>query len=777
MMVSRSSTIPSVGGSEELRSPDWFRRPVVQGAGPISIYPMGGMQRKSRLYVRTGASRVSALVLGLGIAIATGGYRAAGQEVGEVFRDCTVCPEMVAVPSGRFMMGTPEGVGAGYFSGEPRHQVTIKYSFAVGVQEVTFDEWDACARAGGCGRYRPSDLGWGRGKHPVINVSWEDAWGYADWLTERTGKEYRLPSEAEWEYMARAGTRAARYWGGAEEDQCRHANGYDAGAHDELQREYHGPAVCRDGWTFTAPVGSYQPNGFGVHDVLGNVREWVDDCFTDSYEGAPTDGSARMSDDCVFPVLRGGSWLDPPEFLYSTSRMRSLHGSAGSNTSGFRVARTSTLTSSRVLRPEIKLERLMVKANRQIRAERYETALSTLDRILELKKTHGVELPEAIWMQQAEAAMKAGVYAEAKAAAARYAEIVPRGGQQASVALELLDRTVAAACTPERMTETLESVKSCLALGADPNRADSDGKSILDWAADREDAGIMATLLEAGADSALAVAAATEAKRAARQPGTVFRDDCIGCPEMVVVPAGSYMMGSPSTEEGRDDLESPQHLVTIGSPFAVGVYEVTFAEWEACMRSGGCWGYRPEDEGWGRGRRPVINVDWEDAQEYARWLSQETGKDYRLLSEAEWEYVARAGTQTARYWGTSESQQCEHANGADLDARQLKENWTVASCSDGYLMTAPVGMFQPNSFGLHDVLGNVWEWTQDCGNRSYSGAPTDGSAWQSGNCSVRVFRGSAWNDIPVSLRSAIRNAGPAAYREGNLGFRVARTFD
>ena len=738
------------------------------------------LNRASRLIVGDAAGRVAVLALVLGLAGGPGVRPATGQETGEVFRDCEACPEMVVVPSGSYMMGTPEGVAVRSFSGEPQHRVTIAYSFAVGVYEVTFDQWDACVRAGGCGRYRPSDLGWGRGKHPAVNVNWEDAWGYADWLTERTGEEYRLLSEAEWEYVARAGTRMEWFWGETAENQCRHANGYDAGAHAELRRERHGPAACEDEWTFTAPVGSYQPNRFGLHDVLGNVREWVNDCFTDNYEGAPTDGSPWISEDCLFPVLRGGSWLESPEFLYLSSRMRTLGGSAGSNTIGFRVARTLTLAPSSEFRPEAQLDRLTVKAARQIRGKQYDMALRTLDRVLELRETHGVEIPAAVWMQRAEVAMEVGSYAEAKAAAARYLEIAGQGEEHLAAALELLDRAVAAACTPERMTETLESVESCLAIGTDPNEADADGRSTLDWAAERGDAGIMAALLEAGAEPALAAVAAIEAKRAATQPGTVFRDDCVGCPEMVVVPAGSFLMGSPSTEEERRDFEGPQHLVTIGSQFAVGVYEVTFAEWDACMRMGGCSGYRPYDERWGRDRRPVINVSWENAQEYVRWLSRETGKEYRLLSEAEWEYVARAGTRTARFWGESDSGQCNYANGVDQDAHQGNTDLLAVSCSDGYAGPAPVGEFQPNAFGLHDVLGNVWEWTQDCLNRrnaNYSGAPADGSAWQSGLCSFRMLRGSSWADAPGSLRSANRSASSLDYRDAELGFRVARTIN
>ena len=235
----------------------------------------------------------------------------------------------------------------------------------------------------------------------------------------------------------------------------------------------------------------------------------------------------------------------------------------------------------------------------------------------------------------------------------------------------------------------------------------------------------------------------------------------------MVVPAGTFTMGSPASEEFREEDEGPQHSVTIPAPFAVGVYEVTFAEWDACVRAGGCGGYAPADEGWGRGSRPVINVSWEDAQAYVSWLSQQTGARYRLLSEAEWEYVARAGSRTARYWGESESGQCRNANGFDFPG----------FCSDGYEYTAPVGSFAPNVFGLYDVLGNVWEWTQDCWNGSYAGAPTNGSAWQSGDCGRRVLRGGSWVVDPSSLRSARRIRFTSEFRFYYDGFRVARTLN
>ena len=247
----------------------------------------------------------------------------------------------------------------------------------------------------------------------------------------------------------------------------------------------------------------------------------------------------------------------------------------------------------------------------------------------------------------------------------------------------------------------------------------------------------------------------------AQEVGEVFRD-CDVCPEMVVVPAGSFLMGSPETEEGRGDSEGPQRRVTIGYSFAVGVYEVTFDEWSACVERGGCGGYQPED--WlGQGRLPVRDVDWEDAWQYADWLTQQTGEEYRLLSEAEWEYVARAGTQTARYWGDGTREQCQYANGS-----------RNVGCRDRQGSTAPVGSYRPNAFGLYDVLGNVWEWVDDCYG-AYDDAPTDGLSSYAGDCDDRVLRGGGYASDPHSLRSAHRHWRDAYFRDSHHGFRVARS--
>ena len=234
--------------------------------------------------------------------------------------------------------------------------------------------------------------------------------------------------------------------------------------------------------------------------------------------------------------------------------------------------------------------------------------------------------------------------------------------------------------------------------------------------------------------------------------GETFKD-CADCPEMVVVPSGSFMMGSPESEEGRRDNEGPRHRVTIPAPFAVGRFEVTFSEWDACVSDSGCGGYRPEDEGWGRDLRPVINVDWNDAQRYVSWLSKKTGHGYRLLSEAEWEYVARAGTTTRYHWG---------------------DDYRSDRVADGG-KTEPVGRYASNRFGLHDVHGNVWEWVEDCWNGSYAGAPADGRARVSSDCSGRVVRGGSWLANPRGLRAAFRIGGGAVLRVDFIGFRVVRT--
>jgi len=248
-----------------------------------------------------------------------------------------------------------------------------------------------------------------------------------------------------------------------------------------------------------------------------------------------------------------------------------------------------------------------------------------------------------------------------------------------------------------------------------------------------------------------------EAERALK-PLASFRECAKDCPEMIVIAAGSFTMGSPATEQDRYNDEGPRHTVTIAKPFAVSKFDVTFADWDACVSVGACPKAAPL---WGRGTQPVINVGWDDAQTYVAWLSKMTGQPYRLLTEAEWEYAARAGTTTAYYWGDEIGKGNANCNGcgSKWDNRQ----------------TSPVGSFQPNAFGLYDMAGNVWQWLQDCYHGNYDGAPTDGSAWVSRACSNRVVRGGSWGNGPQYLRSAYRVRDTTDYRGDSLGFRVGRT--
>ncbi len=254
--------------------------------------------------------------------------------------------------------------------------------------------------------------------------------------------------------------------------------------------------------------------------------------------------------------------------------------------------------------------------------------------------------------------------------------------------------------------------------------------------------------------------------------GSTFRD-CSDCPEMVSIPAGSFMMGSPESETGRRSNEGPQRRVSVPA-FAAGKYEVTWAEWDRCVAAGSCASLKAD--GFGGGSRPVTMVSWYEAVAYTKWLSSKTGQTYRLLSESEWEYAARAGTTTPFSFGSTIS-----TSQANYDGRYA---YGTGSRGESRKMTTAVGTFPANAFGLHDMHGNVWEWVQDCiwagGNYSYpAGQPSNGSAFTSGTCGNssinRVYRGGSWNSDPQDLRSASRRGSGPRSQSIIYGFRVART--
>ena len=254
--------------------------------------------------------------------------------------------------------------------------------------------------------------------------------------------------------------------------------------------------------------------------------------------------------------------------------------------------------------------------------------------------------------------------------------------------------------------------------------------------------------------------------------GPVAYRDCADTPALIRLQGGRFTMGEQGTTGTL--YERPLREVEVAE-FSIGQFEVSFDEWDQCVRARGCLN-PADDEGWGRGSRPVINVSWVDAQQYVHWLSEKTGRRYRLPTEAEWEYAARAGSYTRYHWGDGAEWSCTSANVLDLTGYAAYPNWHWrATCDDGFAQTAPVGQFPPNKWGLYDTAGNVWEWVQDCWHSDYTGAPATSTAWtQNGECSKRVNRGGGWGNHPRSMRSASRDADSAVGFSNAMGFRVAR---
>jgi sulfatase modifying factor 1 len=287
---------------------------------------------------------------------------------------------------------------------------------------------------------------------------------------------------------------------------------------------------------------------------------------------------------------------------------------------------------------------------------------------------------------------------------------------------------------------------------------------------------------------------------AAAETGVPFRD-CPQCPSMVPLPPGGFVMGAPPGEDEREKVpkaraghSEPQHTVVIGYAFAIAQYDVTVDQFGAFVQDTGYRSSGPcrapgkppvSDLDWRNpgfaqsGRHPTTCVTWEDAKAYTAWLATKTGRAYRLPSEAEWEYAARAGSTAARFWGDGIAEACEYANVADRAASAAstaeRDPAYDFDCDDGYPQTSPVDAFKPNGFGLFDMLGNVWQWLEDCWAEDYNGAPGDGSPVLSGDCSRRVFRGGAWSSHPRSIRSAYRVGDPHDLRTNDSGFRVALT--
>ncbi|MDM8558418.1 SUMF1/EgtB/PvdO family nonheme iron enzyme [Candidatus Parabeggiatoa sp. HSG14] len=531
----------------------------------------------------------------------------------KVFRDHlkngSLGPEMVWISAGRFRMGDIQG--GGDEREQPVHWVSVD-KFAMGRYEVTVGEFRRFVKATGykteaekgrgCFMYDGNawnyqkDVNWRnfyfsqKENQPVICVSWNDAVAYIEWLSQQTGQQYRLPTEAEWEYAARAGTET-KYWWGNDTGRNR-ANCADCGSQWDNKQ--------------TAPVGSFQPNPFGLYDTVGNVWEWVADSVHPNYINAPNDARIWMEGaDNNFRWFRGGSWNDDSNNIRVAFRAGD-HPGYNSIFNGFRVVRGS-VTADKKAQPK--------------------TVYVTTDK-------------------------------------------------------------------------------------------------------------------------------------------KIFRDrlnnENLG-PEMLWISAGRFRMGD-IQGGGRDD-EQPVHWVLVDK-FAMGRYEVTFAEYDKFAEATGR--KKPDDKGWGRGNRPVINVSWYDATAYTEWLSQQTGQQYRLPTEVEWEYAARAGTETKYWWGNTASH--EYANyGKD------KCCGVLAKGKDRWEYTSPVGSFEANPFGLYDTAGNVWEWTCSEYENKYKGKEKRCLGKKHAIHSfILSFRGGAWGYVAKGMRSAYRNRFKPVYFSDSVGFRVAR---
>ena len=635
---------------------------------------------------------------------------------------------------------------------KPVHRVQVS-DFEIGKYEVTQEVWEAIM---GENLSRDQDIFEDCSQCPVENVSWNEVQAFLRQLNEVTGSKYRLPTEAEWEYAARGGQRSRGY---------PYAGSGTLGLvawHDEKFVDRH-PQSRNE----THPIGQKQPNELGLYDMSGNVRRiagtgsmWgrrvmgahgrvgiVQRACCGAGHGSTNPGTSAPRTATGAPPgtrrkITASVWLGrsrPP------TRSGGAQGQARETME--RDARTSGAQSGEVVGEAVTAGK---RTKRGLLGRLWSTGVG--DRPLATGYWPLMLLVGVLWSvgsgvglaEELSEAIRAHQYRLQASKALK--EKDPQGAIRA---LEKFEKVAS-----ERQWEFLYLYGTLLATHGTTAEHIRKGHDLLIEAVNEigeEGEPYFSSALEQLSVAETRLEALAEARRAGRN----FRD-CDVCPEMVVVPAGTYMMG----EKGASD-EKPVHQVTIAQPFAVGKYEVTFAEWEACVAGGGCNGYRPDDEGWGRGRRPVINVSWEDVQNYVRWLSEETGKPYRLLSEAEWEYVARAGKTTRYTWGDKKGRNRANCDGCG-------SRWDKKQ-------PAPVGRFAANAFGLHDMHGNVWEWTQDCWNDNYRGAPSDGRAWQSGNCSYRVLRGGSWLVEPGDLRSAYRSWVAAGVRYNSIGCRLART--
>lgn len=590
-------------------------------------------------------------------------------------------PIMATLPAGEFLMGSKENTRE-----QPIHSVKIS-TFQLAKYDVTVKEFlvftsatdykpsGKCAFKTDTGALQEIPTRWGslstiRGEFIPINcVSWKDTHAYIDWLSAQTGKSYRLPSEAEWEYAARAGSTKKFHFGDDEKQLCKYGNGNDVAASRDMGRDLiraDKPLACDDKESFISTVGTYQPNKFGLYDMIGNVSQWVADCYHVDYQGAPQTGIAWSDKNCTVPFTRGGSWSTDANNQRSAFRPKiedaKATASQGFFDRGFRLALDSQTETPTTVR--------------------------------DAQKNFTTELTNK---QKADIKYRITVIKEREALLKNY---------------------------------------------------------------------------------------------------KTWKKDPVAIPPMVNIPAGEFLMGSDNA-----DKEKPIHKVTVKA-FNLSKYEVTIKQFKQFAAATNyipnqhCWRYM--NEGGGQFKvgydvtlgnwltpeyapsdfHPVMCVSWDDATAYLQWLSQQTGKKYRLATEAEWEYAARAGSTTKYSFGDDDKDLCQYGNifdesGMRAFVRDKEYKKKDMACDDGAEYTTVVGMYKPNVFGVYDMIGNISEWVEDCDHDNYEGAPTDGSAWISEQCSMRSRKGSSYGPGGGSHITMRGHGGQSNRSSLGEGFRIA----
>ena len=603
---------------------------------------------------------------------------------------------MVYIPGGTFMMGSPETETGRRDDESPQHQVTVP-AFYAGKYPVTQAQWQAVMGY---------NLSYYEGeKRPVDSVSWLEAVEFCRRLSEKTGKSYRLLSEAEWEYACRAGTTTPFYFGDTIMSDMIH---HQVIPYSTIDPQHKGSASRSP----STDVGIFPPNLFGLYDMHGNVCEWCSDTWHDNYNGAPTDGSSWETETNNQPMYRGkgGSLYK----IHSRSAYRNRGAEDSVNCIGFRVAVA------------------------------FDLALSMSENQNEPRECDAVKSDQNLI--PVNAAVLGGI-----------------GGVKSRLASPNVEVKIAA------LSEALKYGESGLDLII---QALQDESMQIEFAAysllkNRNEEKIKQHLLN---KSPLFKFDLVPLDRYRTENGRqdFFVEDLGNSIllEMLYIPGGTFMMGSVPEHyhHYRKKHSIPQHQVTVPA-FYAGKYAITQPQWGALMDND-----PSRDNGVGDCNKLSVNsVTWDDAVEFCRKLSEKTGKSYRLLSEAEWEYACRAGTTTPFYFGDTITpylvNYSAYTHGEHPKPRHL------ANCSCGSKM--PVGCFPPNSFGLYDMHGNIYEWCSDRWHDDYKGAPTDGSSWETGTDDRRVFRGGSSGSMGIDSGSAVRQPHPGIGIYTQIGFRVA----